>query len=956
MSPPAVSTLDISPGSTVVVRDAEWLVTKAEPSKSGMRIECQGLRGIVQDQSAVFFEDLEGENGIVVLDPAKARVKADGSSRYRDARLWLEATIRKSPVPLYEPRLTVATGGLADPLGYQRSAVAKALDTDNLRPRILIADAVGLGKTIEIGMILSELVRRGRGERILIVTPRHVLEQMQHEMWTRFALPFVRLDSVGIQKVRQQLPATRNPFSMYRRAIISIDTLKQPRYLQHLRKHRWDAVVIDESHNITGRTLNNSLARILAPNAEALILASATPHNGRKESFAELIRLLEPTAVTPDGDLVADEVDRLIIRRHRHSGEVAREVGDAWAERLDPQHRVVQPSPAEQAVATELAEVWLHPVSGASPYSGENKGLFPWTLAKAFLSSPAALAETLKERIRRVGNGSEAARKERDALLRLQALNAESIDASAKYAALLDELRAIGISRTSENRVVIFSERVPTLEWLATRLERDLKMKPDQVAVMHGQLADTSMLEIVDRFKQASAPLRILVTGDVASEGVNLHAQCHHLIHFDIPWSLIRIEQRNGRIDRYGQRHRPQITTLLLDPEHERFAGDVRVLEKLIDREHEAHGALGDVASLMGKHSVEAEEDAIRQALANGKAIDEVVQPVEQALSNDFIAQLLFGGDAASTPEVADDKAPATASLYESDADFLEQALRAVFVDPAAPPSRGGVGFTRDREHGTLQLEPDKALARRLQVLPQTYRAERRVDDRLVLATTTTRAAASLAHARQAADSTSHWPEAHYLAPLHPVLDWASDRVLGKLGRNEVFAIRGDVVAPTVLLLATLTNRRGQTIGASYSTVTFPGGTADFALAKAVDLAEAMEELGLDRESINPGAVDTGSLQRLVGPAVAETRIAVDAQIASLRSWVDTKVDQWARRVQRWETEADALIQRQELRDRRVSVEQEAAIADSMKPSRHLVRPLLVVVPADYATVEEEGA
>ena len=76
----------------------------------------------------------------------------------------------------------------------------------------------------------------------------------------------------------------------------------------------------------------------------------------------------------------------------------------------------------------------------------------------------------------------------------------------------------------------------------------------------------------------------MLVTGDVASEGVNLHAECHHLIHFDIPWSLIRIEQRNGRIDRYGQRHPPQITTLLLDPDDDRFSGDIRVLARLMER------------------------------------------------------------------------------------------------------------------------------------------------------------------------------------------------------------------------------------------------------------------------------------------------------------------------------------------------------------------------------------
>ena len=149
-------------------------------------------------------------------------------------------------------------------------------------------------------MILSELIRRGRGDRILIVCPRHVLEQMQHEMWCRFAIPFVRLDSLGIQRVRQKLPATRNPFTYFRRVIISIDTLKSDRYLNALRHHRWDAVVIDESHNLTNsETQNNRLARVLAPDTDALILASATPHNGRAESFAELIRLLEPTAVTP---------------------------------------------------------------------------------------------------------------------------------------------------------------------------------------------------------------------------------------------------------------------------------------------------------------------------------------------------------------------------------------------------------------------------------------------------------------------------------------------------------------------------------------------------------------------------------------------------------------------------------------------------------------------------------
>ncbi|MDA8437816.1 MAG: DEAD/DEAH box helicase, partial [Propionibacterium sp.] len=332
-------TLDLAPGSIVVVRDEEWLVTQVHPTGDGQLIDVQGLSDLVRGTTASFYASLDE---IRVLDPRQATLRADASPRYRDARLWLEATVRKTPRPLTDDQLSVSLDSLADPLGYQHTAVRRALSPEVIRPRILLADAVGLGKTIEIGMILAELIRRGRGERILIVCPRHVLEQMQNEMWSRFAIPFVRLDSLGVQRVKQKLPATRNPFTYYNRVIVSMDTLKQDRFSSDLRHHRWDAVVIDESHNVTNSaTQNNRLARILAPNTDALILASATPHNGRPESFAELVRLLEPTAVTPEGEAIPDEVRRLVLRRHRNSDEVAREVGADWAERRPPQHRLV---------------------------------------------------------------------------------------------------------------------------------------------------------------------------------------------------------------------------------------------------------------------------------------------------------------------------------------------------------------------------------------------------------------------------------------------------------------------------------------------------------------------------------------------------------------------------------------------------------------------------------------
>ncbi|MCL1801532.1 MAG: DEAD/DEAH box helicase, partial [Promicromonosporaceae bacterium] len=337
---------DAAPGSVVIIRDEEWLVTQLEKTSDGYFVSVTGLSGLTRDTEAVFSTALDR---IQVSDPMTVKVVADRSPRYRQSRLWLDAIIRKSPIPISNPDITAAHQALADPLEYQYQAVRQALDPDNLRPRILLADAVGLGKTLEIGMILTELVRRGRGERILIVSPKHVLEQFQFEMWTRFSLPFVRLDSVGIQRIRQLIPANRNPFAYFKRVIISIDTLKSDRYLNYLRKHQWDVVVIDESHNVTNSgTQNYRLAEMLARQTDALILASATPHNGDPKSFAALMSMLDPASVKPDGvTLVESLVNRLVIRRHRHSPEVAAVVGSHWAERREPKNIAVPASPIE---------------------------------------------------------------------------------------------------------------------------------------------------------------------------------------------------------------------------------------------------------------------------------------------------------------------------------------------------------------------------------------------------------------------------------------------------------------------------------------------------------------------------------------------------------------------------------------------------------------------------------
>lgn len=958
----------ISPGSMVKVRDETWLVTAVEDTPDGALYAVRGVSDFVKDTTASFYASLDH---IAVLAPEDSTVVADTSPRYRRTRLWIESTLRKTPVPVDHAELTVSTQMLADDLPYQREAVEMALDPERVRPRVLIADAVGLGKTLEIGMILSELIRRGRGRRILIVCPRHVLEQMQHELWTRFAIPFVRLDSEGVQQVKQQLPASRNPFTFFEKVIISIDTLKQDRFVHDLRHHRWDAVVIDESHNVTNQsTQNNQLARVLAPNTDALVLASATPHNGSNDSFAQLISLLEPTAVSPGKEIAEGATQRLMIRRHRYSDSVKDEVGENWAERRPPEMLPVEPSAEELAVAREIAATWTHPSVGHGPMSGRGAQLFPWTLAKAFLSSPVALRETLRNRSRELLAKVEAETlaeipptsahaAEAVALQRLAALNDacipdEGSPRSAKYQRLVQLLRDKGVARTSPERVVVFAERVATLSWLRRNLVKDLNLKDDQVVVLHGGLTDVEQQRVVESFKQSSSAIRVLITGDIASEGVNLHAQCHELIHFDVPWSLIRIEQRNGRIDRYGQRTPPQITALLLDlSDVTGFDGDIYVLRRLLEREKEAHEQLGDAASLMQKYDAKGEEDALIDVLRRVKDIDEVLPEVQQIDAMDAFLQGILAQGTASVVRRRDGHRAAQevsfeTGLFTSDEDFLVSGLTELHTEPGRPVASGGVDLTRDARTGLIQFTPGEDLGRRLDHLPQSYLKDRRVKETLRL-TSRADVAADRLRAALDDDSGTNWPDVHFLGPLHPVLDWMSDRVLAGVPSGEVFAIHGKVDQPWVIFQGTLTTARGQIVSSTVLGIADDDGTPR-ALPHTTP-STLFHEIGLGPDAIGTAVTEPGQYQSLLRGAVPAAREFMEQQIRpAITAAAEGRAERWRAEQDRWEAEAEGARGTSSLfTATRHALEVEKKLITDMLPDRTFVRPLLVVVPRPQA-------
>ncbi len=204
-------TANYAPGARVIIRDAEWLVRRVDrTSTGGQCFLVVGLSELVRDKEAVFLHDIESQigGGVELLDPAETKLVPDTSSSFRDSLLYVEGLLRQTPPT--DDKLYSGYAGAVDAVPYQLDPAIQALQQP--RQRILLADAVGLGKTIEAGILLSELIRRGRGKRILVCTVKSMLTQFQKELWARFTIPLVRLDSLGIQRIRNRIPTNHNPF------------------------------------------------------------------------------------------------------------------------------------------------------------------------------------------------------------------------------------------------------------------------------------------------------------------------------------------------------------------------------------------------------------------------------------------------------------------------------------------------------------------------------------------------------------------------------------------------------------------------------------------------------------------------------------------------------------------------------------------------------------------------
>lgn len=434
--------------------------------------------------------------------------------------------------------------------------------------RFLLADEVGLGKTIQAGLMIAELLARERDARILVVTPAGLREQWRDELHVRFAIDADIIDTAGLARATARLPSGVNPWLVPNVAITSIDFVKRADVIRALEPIVWDLVVFDEVHGLSGRSDRTIAAGQLAARGRRVAMLTATPHSGDPQRFERLCSLGQ----LDDGD------DVLLFRRTRA------EVG------IEASRRVcllrVSPSGAERRMHAALAAYTRRVWRDAPESTASGARLAMNVLARRACSSAASFARSVERRMALLegalspsetqlslpldeatawddeepeaelaARGLADADAERRWLERLLVLARAAETCETKVAAIARFLR-----RTRE-AAIVFTEYRDTLERLGRAFDGNDVCRGEPAARLHGGLTPAERAAELGRFTSGGAPL--LLATDAASEGLNLHHRCRLVMNLEVPWTPLRFEQRVGRVDRLGQRARVHAVNLI---------------------------------------------------------------------------------------------------------------------------------------------------------------------------------------------------------------------------------------------------------------------------------------------------------------------------------------------------------------------------------------------------------
>lgn len=544
---------------------------------------------------------------------------------------------------------------------YQLEPLRRALEMP--RTNLLLADDVGLGKTIEAGLVIQELLLRHRARSVMIVCPPSLALKWQDEMREKFGLEFEVVNSAKMAEVRRTHGLQANPFRIFPRVIVSMAWLSTPRAQRLLRnvyqgtadktnvakRYAFDVLVVDEAHHVAPvsptKTVNGRgyavdsqrtiATRELAEHCEHRLFLSATPHNGHSESFTALLEMIDSRRFARGADLNPEALKAVTVRRLK---------SDLPGERFQ-KRRVetiaFEPSEKEQEMFTLLEQVL-----GQGQQRGKKAkaDVVTMLLKKRFLSSAFAFGMSIRNYLEaQYRNGDfeeweseydelfgEGAADEEEGLFEqpeaesLRELRDEHVLAGATDEQLetlahwglehenvpdsrAEELLQLldGICRPggtwSNERVVVFTEYAHTVQWLQRVLETR-GYGTDRLSVIQGS-TDTEERELIRARFTADPqrePVRVLLATDAAGEGIDLQTYCHRLVNFDIPFNPSRLEQRIGRIDRYGQTQQPTVYHFKPVGSSSTYTADMKMLEGVARKIAQVEIDLGSANQVVG--------------------------------------------------------------------------------------------------------------------------------------------------------------------------------------------------------------------------------------------------------------------------------------------------------------------------------------------------------------------
>jgi superfamily II DNA or RNA helicase len=472
-----------------------------------------------------------------------------------------------------------------DPRPYQLVPLMMALKLDTVR--LLVADDVGIGKTIEAGLIAREMLDRGEIDRLTVLCPPHLVDQWVTELDFRFQIQAVAVTSASASRLERDLAPSERIFDVHPFTVVSLDYVKSERRRADFLRACPNFVIVDEAHACAsaGKVHIQRYALLSGLAAEPdrhLILLTATPHSGDREAFARLLGLVDPAF---GGIADASEADRRGLRERLAAHFVQRRRVDieGWREKgLFPKHETLEPDRTYrltgdfQGFFENVLDYCTEVTERAGTDERRRRLAFWGTLAlmRCVGSSPAAALRALLTRADLDADPSD------DETIRARLLDGDAEDLSeddAEPPAAIDDPKLNSLIEQAKGLIeapkrdpklklltdevaelvreqfnpVVFCRYIATADWVAAELRKLPALKDISIQVVNGDLPPADRRALVAEL--AKAERRLLVATDCLSEGINLQESFDAVVHYDMSWNPTRHQQREGRVDRFGQ-------------------------------------------------------------------------------------------------------------------------------------------------------------------------------------------------------------------------------------------------------------------------------------------------------------------------------------------------------------------------------------------------------------------